>query len=155
MPWNGLNPVVNKFQIVFTNGLLSDKAVLRWGVSQGSILGPLLFLIYISDLTTIIYHLLYGYNSTRALIGCWAGIISCNDGALWIFSPLDGSFVIVSPTNLNVGDIVISWPATPRTINIKKATYPEGNSDSSLTFDASLKLQFYWTWEIGSWIFQF
>ena len=45
--------LVKRSQIVFTNGVLSDKAILRCGVPLGSILGPLLFLIYINDLTTV------------------------------------------------------------------------------------------------------
>ena len=45
--------LVDRFHIVFTSGVLSDKAFLRCGVPQGSILGPLLFLIYINDLTII------------------------------------------------------------------------------------------------------
>ena len=43
--------LLNRFQIVYTNGVLSEKAILKCGVPQGSI--PLLFLIYINDLTTI------------------------------------------------------------------------------------------------------
>ena len=45
--------LVKRSQIAFTNGVLSDKAILRCGVPLGSILGPLLFLIYINDLTTV------------------------------------------------------------------------------------------------------
>lgn len=42
--------ILNRSQFVYFNNCMSNKAVMTCGVAQGSILGPLLFLIYLNDL---------------------------------------------------------------------------------------------------------
>ena len=43
--------LIDRKQFVQINGVLSDPGVVTCGVPQGSILGPLLFLIYVNDMS--------------------------------------------------------------------------------------------------------
>ena len=61
----------NRSQAVEVNGKMSDFGLIKHGVPQGSILGPLLFLLYINDISessNLLKFFLFAYDSWRIII---------------------------------------------------------------------------------------
>ena len=66
------NYLFNRKQYVMYNNIMSDEQTIRCGVPQGSILGPLLFLLYINDMANIsnkLFILLFADDSNVFLSG--------------------------------------------------------------------------------------
>jgi hypothetical protein len=58
------NYLSGRRQFVFVNNELSDSGLVKAGVPQGSVLGPLLFLLYINDITDNLGNLARLYNDS-------------------------------------------------------------------------------------------
>ena len=52
----------NRFQFITIKNLVSDKKMLRFGVPQGSVLGPILFNLYTAELSAIIQKHNVGFH---------------------------------------------------------------------------------------------
>ena len=68
------NYLVNRQQRVVLNGIESDWMKLEAGVPQGSVLGPLLFLVYINDLTDNITSQMRLFADDSSLFTCVKGV---------------------------------------------------------------------------------
>lgn len=59
---------VGRQQLVDISGTLSSCAEIKCGVHQGSILGPLLFVIYMNDMSGVVSNMLLLYADDSAIL---------------------------------------------------------------------------------------
>ena len=106
--WSGISYLSNLSQAVEVNGKMSDFGIIKNGVPQGSILGPLLFLLYINDIS----------QSSEIL-------------KFFLFADDTTVFYSGDPTNDNTEDIlntelenVSCWLAANKlSLNVKKSNF--------------------------------
>ena len=65
--------VSGRQQLVDVSGTFSSQANISCGVPQGSVLGPLLFLIYVNDMSAVVKHKLLLYADDAAIL------VSCSN----------------------------------------------------------------------------
>ena len=104
----------NRYQAVYLNGSMSEYSLLRYGVPQGSILGPVLFIIYINDPPFFLRH------------ECLETYLFADDLALNIIT--DKNDTLISGAVENFTEKVNSWcNANNLTINRNKTENIEFN----------------------------
>ena len=93
----------NRKQFVSINGYISNLADLKCGVPQGSILGPLLFLIYINDLhATIKYSEVHHFADNTDLLNFNSCVKSINKQVNYDLKNL-ANWLKANKISLNVG----------------------------------------------------
>lgn len=71
-----LSYLTNRYQVVDINGIKSEKLKIEYGVPQGSVLGPLLFLFYVNDLPKFFDEFLVMFADDNSYLCCRNSIVN-------------------------------------------------------------------------------
>ena len=99
------NFLSNRQQCVAVNGTTSSEAQVRSGIPQGSVLGPLLFLVHISDMN---------YEIADSTVSCFADDTRILVG---IKDEEDTQMLQIIYISCANGQIQITWSSMPTSLN--------------------------------------
>lgn len=71
--------LTGRTQAVFFNGLVSEEVLITSGVPQGSVVGPLLFSMYINDLPNVLRHCLVHMFADDVQLYCFDPNVSTDE----------------------------------------------------------------------------
>ena len=145
----------NRIQRVRANSTLSEPGTMRQGVPQGSILGPLLYIIYANDIVNKIKKskvTLYAddtviYNSHRNINKAMANIQAdlnglttwCHENGIYI-NPQKTKYMIFSSRNILEGEGRVQLKVDGENVErVKSYSYLGVTLDEHLTFDPHVK----------------
>ena len=107
--------LTNRTQSVCVNGVVSDSQTIMFGVPQGSVLGPLLFIMYINDLPHVIRFCNIELYADDTLLYFASSNVSSIETNLTtdlenVINWLHSNFLIL---NLRKTKIMLQWNASP------------------------------------------
>ena len=91
----------NRTQSIKVDNVLSDPLPIQYGVPQGSILGPLLFIIYINDISSVVKYChvqLYADDTLLYVSSPTVNVIESklSEDMEWIITWLNGNYLFLN-----------------------------------------------------------
>ena len=122
--------LLNRSQSVMVNGFLSDPVYVMSGVPQGSVLGPLLFLVLISDIDKDVLHSFLSSFADDTRVG---KSINNEDDVKKLQDDLDAVYQWSCDNNMEFNNIKFELIRYGINVNIKNNSFYTGPDGSKIT----------------------
>jgi Reverse transcriptase (RNA-dependent DNA polymerase)/Endonuclease/Exonuclease/phosphatase family len=118
--------LTDRHQYVVYNNVCSNSQLIKWGIPQGSILGPLLFILYVNDIKNCskILNLLLFADDTNL---CYSG---------------DSTAEVMRVVNVELGNLFVWFCANYLTLNVTKTNYIIFGNKRKFKIDKNFEIRF-------------